>query len=288
MSKSIEIISKTSIFTAIRPLILVLQVTGFANFSINPKTFEANVKFFNILTTIFIISVNLLLHYIFWFSYFDFDIQGTEIAKTAIPKLVYACIIVHSLVKVLNFLNRHKIAKFLSKVHKIDEKFEALKIHFDYKIQKSKINQTLSLVCILAIVMSTLGFCIQTSFSNGIDMSISLFHLYGNVSGFLISYQIVVVMLAIKNKFEAINKFLTSKTVTKISDLQILAEIHFMTTKLIEMFNEIFGLAMMMSMALVFSWHCITLFMTIMMSSVMWTKHLFVTLFHMPKVYHKV
>ena len=283
MSKSFQstrINSNSTALTAIRPLIFVLQVTGFATFSINPTNFKAEVKFWNILSAISAIGLNLLLHYIFWFSYFEFDVQGTEIAKSAIPKLVYSSIFVYSLVKILNFLNRRKIGKFIQKIHKIDEKFKDLDVHFDYRHEKLKIYQTLSLVCVLALVMSILGFCVQTSFSTSIDMSLSLFNFYCNVCGFFITYQLATAMVGIKIKFEAVNNFLTSKTDQKIQELQILTEIHFMTMELIEMFNSIFGPASMMCMALIFSWHCIISFMTVMMSSVMWTKYILVSLFH--------
>lgn len=271
--------SKLSILSALQPLIIVLQVTGFAIFTINPSNFQADIKNFNKFFGLVTIIANLILHYIFWNSYYSFDEQGTEVAKSALPKMIYACVLVYTLGKILNFMNRQKIANFLKKFHEIDDRFKQLDITFDYKNDRKMIVKTLLGVCALALVVCVLGFCVTTTFLSNMDMSLSIFLFFGNASQFIITYQIIIYMIGIRCRYEAVNKFLGHQVEIEILEMKILAKIQLMIVESIEMFNSVYGPVNMMCVALVFGWHCLFTFMTLTMSSVMWTKYTLVCLF---------
>ncbi|KAL7011801.1 hypothetical protein ACKWTF_014464 [Chironomus riparius] len=269
-----------SILSAIQPLIYILQVTGFAIFTVNPTTWKADIKIFNIFSGIVTIIINVCLHYLFWISFFDFDIQGTEIVRTALPKLVYSCVFIYFLGKIFSFFNRQKIVKFLQKFCELDEKFKELDIHFDYKSDRARITHTLILVCGSIPTISIIAFCIHLRHPVNIDLSMSIFIFFGNTSQFLITYQIIITMIGVRRRHAAVNNFLTSKFDQKISEFQILSEIQFLIVEILEIFNSIYGPVNMMCVALVFGWHCFSTFLIVMMSSVMWMNFTWVCIIH--------
>ena len=269
-----------SIISSIQPLIYILQVTGYAIFTVNPSTWKADIKIFNILSGIATILANVFLHYLFWTSFFNFGMQETEVARTALPKLIYSCVLIYFLGKIFSFLNRQKIVKFLQKFCEIDEKFKELDIHFDYQSDRMRILRTLKLVCGAIPIISIIAFCIHLRHPVNVDMSMSIFIFFGNTSQFLITYQIILAMIGIRRRHAAVNNFIASKFDQKISDFQILSEIQLLIIEIFEIFNSIYGPVNMMCVALVFGWHCFSSFLIVMMSSVMWMNFTWVCIFH--------
>lgn len=283
MSKQLRKIMSSpnsSILTSIKPFIIMSQITGFTLFTINPITWRAEIKMLNIINGLIEICINVILHAIFWSAYFNFDIQGTKIASTAFPKLIYATVFVYSLTKCWDFGIRHKMVDFVKHFHDIDEKFKELDVHFDYKNEGRKMLNVVIGIVALDVVMFFLAFCIQASFIADVDLSISIYTFFGNTCGFVITFQISTAMTGIRRRFTAINQFIENKINLKISNLKTLAEIHLMTTEAIEKFNFIHAPVIIVCLTKVFAWHCILSFMTLMMPSIMWTKYIMVTLYH--------
>jgi len=117
-------LTEPSVITSIKPLIIATQVTAFTLFSINTKTWKAEVKKFNIAIAIILIFLILIIHHMFWSTNLKFGAHGTEMTKAIMPKLVYCNIVIYSIVKLWNFSKRQKIVDFLRQIYEIDEKFK--------------------------------------------------------------------------------------------------------------------------------------------------------------------
>jgi len=96
----------------------------------------------------------------------------------------------------------------------------------------------------------------------------------------MLTFQIISAMIGIRRRYEAVNYFLIIKPNLKNPEIKILSRIHLMTTESIEMFNEVYGLAVVLFISLGFGWFCMFIFTLVMFPLIMWTDFLFVSLYN--------
>lgn len=269
----------SSFLTSIKPLIVICQLTGFFLFQINTKIWRAEVKKLNILSSFVSITVCIACHYIYWSSYFGFDAHGTKIPKNIMPKLLYSNLIFYSLVKICLFWKRQKFAKLLWFIHQIDENFKELDVKFDYEEDRKMILKVCGGTFALIVVSSLIGLSVQLGYMINIDPTLSILNFCGFFYGSIIVFQNLTAMIGIRRRFVAFNKFLIQKINLDVKNLKILADIHLMLVDSIETFNSVYGLTIMLFITVGFGWFCLFIFMTLMVSIVMWTDFLFVSFY---------
>lgn len=253
--------SQISLLSSLNPLTKILQLTAFMLFTIDSKTGKIKYTKINFIIGFFAIIFQFVVHYIFWTSYFNFGVMGTEIIKFGVPKLIYANLASYGLTRIWLFIQRHEIAKTLEKISKIDEKLEDLYCKIDYKESSKMLRILVALIIFFVITLFTLALCIPNLAQLEITPIISIFHLEGFTSSGLIVLQVLLALHAIKKRFGIINQQISTKNLKK------LAEVHFETTNLIESFNQVFGFVMMMCTTIVFGWFCMFVFSLVMASS---------------------
>lgn len=258
--------TKISIYTSVTPLIFILQILGHVLFSINPKTWRAEIRKTNIFISMIFIVTTIGLHYVYWSSHFRYELHPIEMARNIIPKLVYGTVIVYSVVNIWIFLSRHKIVQFLRKIHEVDEKFKHLGVHFDYQDDRRKLIKILAKIFFLVIAGTITGLITQQYYTRKVDTtSLILLKFFRFKIGTLLIFQIIIGMIAIRRRFAAINEFLKYKINHKISDIKTLSEIHLMLTDSIEIFNLIYGPIILLYIAIGFGWFCLFIFLSVMM-----------------------
>ncbi|KAL7011804.1 hypothetical protein ACKWTF_014467 [Chironomus riparius] len=269
-----------SVITSIKPLIIATQLTAFTLFSINTKTWKSEVKKFNIFVGCMSTSFSLSLHYLFWTSDLRFATQGTEVTKNIMPMQVYSNLVIYTIVKLWNFFNTQKIVNFLRQINQIDEIFKDLGIYFDYKRDSKVIVKILIGIFALIIVSTVISACLHVGYLNSEGISLSLLNFYTFSCGSMLIVQFVTAMIGIRRRYETVNNFLILKPNLKIPEIKILSKIHLMTTESIEMFNIVYGPAVILFISLGFGWFCMFIFTLVMFPPIMWTDLLFVSLYN--------
>lgn len=269
-----------SVITSIKPLIIATQLTAFTLFTIDTKKWKAEVKKVNILIGVLSSLFSISLHYIFWTSDLRFATKGTEITKNIFPMLIYSNLVIYTIVKLWNFFIPQKIVDFLKQIHQIDEKFKELGIYFDYKRDSRKIIHILIGIYSLIIVSTLISLFLHIGFLNSEGISLSLLNIYTYSCGSMLIFQLIAAMIGIRGRYEAVNSFLNLYPNLKIPQIKLISKIHLMTTESIEMFNSVYGPAVILFVALGFGWFCMFIFTIVMFPLVMWTDYLFVSLYN--------
>ncbi|KAL7011803.1 hypothetical protein ACKWTF_014466 [Chironomus riparius] len=269
-----------SVITSIKPLIIATQLTAFMLFSINTKTWKAEVKKVNILIGFTSICLSLLIHYIFWLTNLRFHSHGTEMTKNIMPLLVYCNIVTYTIIKIWNFFNRQKIVDFLRQIYEIDSKFKDLGINFNYKNDRKLITKIILGMFALIIIGLAISLSISIAFFRFSGISVTFLNLYLFACKSMLIFQLISAMIGIRRRFEAVNIFLVLAPNLKIQEIEILSEIHLMTTESIEMFNIVYGPAVLLFISLGFGWFCMFIFVAVMFPPIMWTKFIFVSLYN--------
>lgn len=270
----------SSVLTAINPLITTCQITAFFLFTINTKTWQAELRRFNYMIGLTSIVSIITLHYIYWFSYFGFDAHGTEMAKIFMPKLVYLNLSMLTIIKMWIFWNRQKVASMLKIIQEVDDQLKELNIIFDY--QSERRIQIVVIIGSTAVILTctTLGLFVQMGYMIDIDSSLSILNAFGFTSTFFLNFQVATGLVGIRQRFSAVNSFLRYNKEQDMTELKIITKIHLKLTEVIESFNFVYGPPTMLFTSICFGWCCLFIFLTVMMPLIMWTDYIFVSLFN--------
>lgn len=197
-----------NILTTLKPLVLISQLEGFTLFHINVKTWEPEIKFWNIFFILKSIIVNITIHWLYWNSFLDFNLHGTKVVKCTIPKLLYCNLMSHSFSHFWLFVKRGDTMKMLKLANEIDLKLSELNMSFDYKNQQKKLLITLvgSITFVISIVFFALICVIFYDLS--FDSKLPFIQLYGFMCCSIVLHHFSVGMIGIRHRFEKINYFL--------------------------------------------------------------------------------
>lgn len=273
-------VPSTSVLTALNPLIRTCQVTAFFVFSINTKTWKAEIKRFNIFIGLFLIASIVLLHCIYWSSYFGFDAHGTQVGKVFMPKLVYMNMTILTITKLWMFWNRQKIVNLFKVIQEVDDKFKELNVLFDYKSERRM--QILVIFGIIGsvLVCTVLTLLVQIGYMIDIDPSLSILNGYQFTCSFFLNFQVNTALIGIRRRFSAINNLLRQQKEPETAELKIITKVHLKLVEVTETFNYVYGTSTMLFVSTCFGWCCLFVFLMVMMPVIMWTEYIFVTLVH--------
>lgn len=252
-----------NILTSLKPLIIISQLWGFALYEINQKTWEPDIKILNVCIIFKSILVNVLIHYLYWSSYLDFNLHGTKVVQCTIPKLVYCNLMSHTLIQSWFFLKRRDTVNMLKLTNEIDKKLLELNIQFDYKKQQRKIVRMLIGAFAFIIFLALFTAFIIKFYDLKLDSKLPLIKFYGFACCTILLFKFSIGMTGIRNRFEKMNEFIHHHP--QLMDIRVikkLTELHFMICKLITNYNSVYGATMMFSVAIAFLWFCLSIFIT--------------------------
>ncbi|KAG5669247.1 hypothetical protein PVAND_017139 [Polypedilum vanderplanki] len=242
----------SAVISSLKPLIIILNFFGYFLFTIDIKTKSANVKYWNYLQIFITLFVNLFVGCKFWnFTPFA-EVFDTEIAKASVPVMVSVNHLMLVFVMCWNFFKRHEIVKLFQILSEIDD--EIAKFGVRFKHEKQRRNLTVIFFAFVPLVIFHMIYTEFIQISQGFNFDI--FHTLAIwwifMLGLTFIAQLTVIMLAIGQRFESlINCIKFNKNISKI---------HLKIVKSVKIFNNIFGLPMMLGFANYFSWNCITTF----------------------------
>ena len=121
---------------SLRPLHLLSKFFGLTLFSIDPVTFKAYFSKLDAALIVINLFYVLVLNFFYWKNYFSMKIFHSEIVKSFFPIIVYINFVIYSLAKVWNFINRHKLGKYMELMAVIDKELNDLDHQSDYNKQK--------------------------------------------------------------------------------------------------------------------------------------------------------
>lgn len=220
-----------SVLTALNPLIVASQITGFTLFKIDTRSWRAVVTPWNIPPAIVSILMNFLIHFIFWHTYFTitFDFQGSEVIKLNVPRLIYSNVLAFTIIKITLFIKRQKSMKMLKLLNEIDEKFIDLNLKFDYGKQQRKMRQALFGSFTLAFLIVLMAFICYKIYLININNLVSIMQFWAFIASVMTAHHLLVGLIGIKHRFELLNLFIKHNPhlIDKCS-IRSLAQLHFM------------------------------------------------------------
>lgn len=251
----------SKILTSLKPLIIFSELTGYIIFCIDQKRWRAEIKFWNFLIGIKTLILNVIIHIFYWNSVLDFSVQGTEVVKQSIPKLLYCNLIAYFFAQFWFFFKRHEMVKMVKIISEIDEKFLELNVKFHYKNQQRKILKALlgSLICNCLIVFY--GAITINFYNLPIDAKYPLIQFYGFMCLIVILHHFSLGTIAITQRFRKLNNFMDyNPHLIDFHHMRKFTKLHFEICNLIRAYNNVYGSAMVSMMAIAFLWFCLFIF----------------------------
>lgn len=251
-----------TILTSINPLLIASQFTGFNLFSIDTKKWKAIITLWDFLLIINTILGNLIVHYVYFKSYFIFDIHGTKVVQSSIPKLIFVNLISYTLAHGWLFVRRQSFVKIMKLAFEIDEKFLDLYIKIDYHKQKRKLIISIIAYTTFALTLVLLARISMDFYKINIPSSLSYVHGYCFICSTIIIHHLIAGFKGIKHRFEKLNFFIEHNPHLMGEYLiKKLAALHFEIFELIKAFNRVYGFIILISVTSGFGWFCLFLFM---------------------------
>lgn len=251
-----------TIVTSINPLLIFSQFTGFNLFSIDTKKWKAVVTLWDFFLIINTILGNIIVHHFYWNSYYTFDIHGTKVVQSSIPKLIFVNLISYTLAQVWLFLRRQNFVKMLKIAYEIDEKFLDLYLKIDYHKQKRRLIISIITFTSLATTLVLVERLFFDFYEMKVPKTLSFLQIYFFVCSTIIIHHLILGFRGIKHRFEQLNTFMKHNPHLLGEYLmKKLATLHFQICELIKAFNKVYGFIIVITVASGFGWFCLFLFM---------------------------
>lgn len=271
---------ESPVLSSLQPLIVFSQFTGFTLFKINSKIWKAQFAWWNFVFATKLVLFNCLAQFIFWTAIFKFDIHGTKIMESSLPKLVYFNMLSYNFTQIWFFVKRQRTVDMLKLLSDIDESFLDLQMKFDYRKERKTILNVLIFFLALSLILSLTNALCLKMYNVSVEFVMVVVEFYGFTCSInMISHE-ALGMIGIRRRFEKINSFLDQNLVTlNESSLRKLSKIHLMICDLTRAFNDIYGPIIVILVSSMFSWFCIFIFSVTTASFDFFMKYFFLACF---------
>lgn len=196
-----------------------------------------------------------------------------------IPKVIYANLISFTFTKFILFFKRNEMIKFLKKLQFIDDKFLNLNLKFNYKHQQQKLTKTLLASLAFILAMNIFTFLSVRAYKVHLQPFTIFLQFWAFFASSVLTHQMIAGMIGIEHRFELINLYMKyHSTLMNSHVLKNIAEIHFSVSKLIKIFNKIFGVITLSTITITFVWFCIFIFTIATGNLKIFSQYLFLTI----------
>ncbi|KAG5669073.1 hypothetical protein PVAND_016972 [Polypedilum vanderplanki] len=250
----------SSVLHSISSLISTSKFFGLTLFTVDSKSWTAKITKIDKIAITFTIFMNFILNCIYWSSVNSstYDEFRNEILELSLPLLVYVDYLIIAISIIWFFIKRQKIARFIKKIHEIDESFLQNFDHkFDYKKEKFKICLCVISALTFMTLMCALDLIVLIFENVGLNNQDFIFLFWSSYSQIIQHFHQIIGINAIKIRLTAFKKFIKSTTKFEVEKF---SKIHLEIIDAISIFNEIFPPIMMIYFADMFSWICVLIF----------------------------
>ncbi|KAG5669246.1 hypothetical protein PVAND_017138 [Polypedilum vanderplanki] len=249
----------SSVISSFEPLIIGSSLLGFILFTIDIKKSTAVINFWNFLSIFSTIVINLIIICYLWnFKIFN-EIMITEIGKASMPFMMDIDHFLFIFIFIWNFLKRHKIVKFFKLLAEIDEDLTKFGLKFDYKRQQKFLTFVIICIIIVTPLMIVFGSIVQANLGINFGYAIILIVLWLFFLGLIYITFFTTSMKNIGIRFEMLNFTLEHHQNLSLS------KVHLKVVETVKIFNNIFGIPMMLCFGNLFAFNCLTAFSFAMM-----------------------
>lgn len=197
-----------NVIDAAKPLLILSKLFGIGMFTIDKKSFRVSLKKCDFVSICFAIVFNTSMFYMYFKVLFLIDIHKSEVLRTGFPKLVLINYVLNLFTVFWMFIRRHKMAATLCAINEIDIQFSSLKINFDYHQHRKYLIRIIVYAFLFSFTGIVLCLISQVYYNMAYDYKASLFTLWGFYFSSIFAISFIAILIAIKQRFSAINSYL--------------------------------------------------------------------------------
>lgn len=198
----------SGIYDALRPLHLMLKLSGFAAFTVNPTTLKVKIAAIDVIVIILQISLATVLNVVYWKNDFILSRHCSEIVRNVFPSVIYLNFLIFSCTKVWIFFKRRNLEKLLQLLQKVDDDFSNLGFQFNYQTQKRTVIRLLMTSILFKIVSVTAIYLSQEYYNIQRELKVALFTGYGFFMNLVLVFYYFTLVGTIKHRYRAMNEVL--------------------------------------------------------------------------------
>lgn len=197
-----------NIYDSVRPLHLLLKISGFAFYSVNVKTLKIKITLFDAFLLVLYLFIVITLNFLFWTTPFKFDFHGSEIVKNYFSKTSYLNFIAFTLLKLWMFFHRYKFEQLLQLIQDIDHDFEVLGICLDYTKHRKTIIWIISPSVLHEFIIIFAFYFSKEYYDIPLSTNVVIFVFYGFFSNVVLTIQYLLSICGVKQRYKAIKDVL--------------------------------------------------------------------------------
>lgn len=190
-----------NVYDSVRPLHLLLKLSGFTVFSVNPKTLKVTITAVDCILMIFHLLLVAVLNALYWNTYFVCTVQASEIIKSFFPTMAYLNFIVFTGTKIWTFFKRQKFGELLILVQEVDYEFLKMGFQTDYATHKRTVLKLLAISNFLEIVSIASLYFSQKIYNINMDFKVLIFTFYGFYTNFALVCIFFALVCGVKARY---------------------------------------------------------------------------------------
>lgn len=197
-----------NIYDSVRPLHLRSKFSGFGLFTLDRRTFKANITACDAILILSNIGIAMMLNHIYWIGSFVISIHSSEIVKIFYPIVFYLNCCILNGTKLWHFNHRHKLADLLKLIDEIDNDLKKIGNKFDYYRQRSFVLKMIVVINIVQSIAALTMFSFQYHYELNIPWNVFVFVAWGFFTNFVLVGQFTVAICGLRERYKAMNELI--------------------------------------------------------------------------------
>lgn len=197
-----------NVYDSVRPLLLLLKISGNALYSVDSKTFKVTFTVIDASLLIFHLIIVITLNFIYWNTSFLMDFCGSEIVKTYYPNAAYLNFVAFALTKVWMFCQRYKYGELLELIQEIDCDLQLLGFKFDYMKQSRNIVRMILLSNSLGLISSFAFYIGKVIYDLNVSITVVIFTCYAFHANLVVISKFFILVCGVKERYTAMKEIL--------------------------------------------------------------------------------
>lgn len=249
---------KTQTFlTSLKPLYYISVLIGFFLFTLDFANSTASLSKWNLFQIIVILTINFFMSCSYWFVDYYQNVFATKITSHSMPILLGFdhMICLFGIFWIL--IRRRNVSAMLKLFIEVDEILQTLGIEIDYKKQSIKTIKVTICVFLIVVAMISIGFITQPDVYN-IPLVLFSTWLFSIAMLQFLHFFFIATSIALRLELMSLEVF--------DKNLQKASKIHLKVVEIVKHFNRVYSPPMMLTLASVFAWNCVSAFSLAMIS----------------------
>ena len=197
-----------NVYDSVRPLHLLLKLSGFTVFSINTKTLKVTITAIDWILMIFHLLLVAVLNALYWNTYFVYSVEASEIIKSFFPTIAYLNFIIFTGTKIWTFFKRQKFGELLILLQEVDYDFLKMGFQIDYAIQKRTVLKLLAISNFLEVTSIASLYLSQKIYNIEMEFKVLIFTFYGFYTNFALVCLFFALVCGVKARYTVMKDIL--------------------------------------------------------------------------------